>query len=646
MIGFDKSSAGFGKTHRAGLGPIGLACDVTRLTADDVRPRAIPLRGTAAQGATGDLTLNTTNHNQETPLSHFFRSTASRWTSAVALAALATAGLLSGCGGNDDDAGAQPVRAPDTAVLADGSVQAVDRLGMRSYFAIPYATPPVGALRWQAPKAPARWTTPLARNASANPCVQTSASPFRLANGQEDCLYVDVHTPSTATGPFPVMVWLHGGAFNTGGTGPYQDPSPLVSQGVIVVNVAYRMGALGFLGHPALRAADGSVGNYGILDQQAALRWVRDNIGAFGGNPGNVTIFGESAGGFSVLTHLASPLSRGLFHKAIVQSGGYGFDRQQTQAQLEASSTTIVNNTLTAAGVACAQVDADCLRGLSATVAANQLGTAFNTALSSPVPSVDGLVLPKSIKATFAAGENSKVPVINGSNENEYSLFLAISENGRRAAAVPPNLDPANTSFVTSQAAYPATLLALSAGTGVSSATLTTTAYPLASFGGTADPLAPTRGATSLGTDVIFACPGLQFSRRVNTQATPVWMYEFRDQTALPSIGTDANGNATLSTPQGAGHSYEIQYLFNLRDLRTAERRDLQTAMARYWTNFARSNDPNTGTAPATAWPRFAGNGTSDVLGLDVASAGGVGALTTSFEAAHQCAATWSMLTF
>src|SRR5512146_296194 len=228
------------------------------------------------------------------------------WSALLAAIALA---LATGC---SNDSG---VQAPDVAQTTNGPVKAVDRLGMRSYFAIPYAASPLGELRWAAPASPASWTTPLENTQSAKPCLQTSASPFRLANGQEDCLYLDVHAPA-GKGPFPVMVWIHGGAFNTGGTVTYSDPSPLVSKGVVVVNIAYRLGAMGFLGHPALRASDGSVGNYGIMDQQAALRWVQDNIGAFAGDKKNVTIFGESAGAFSVLTHLASPLSSGLFHKA------------------------------------------------------------------------------------------------------------------------------------------------------------------------------------------------------------------------------------------------------------------------------------------------------------------------------------------
>ena len=562
-----------------------------------------------------------------------------RSSARAALCALLACVSLSAC---HDDGGPPPVaaapRAPDVAVTANGSVQAVDRVGLRSYFGIPFAKPPLGALRWQPPQTPDRFTT-LTKTQSASPCLQTSASPFRLANDSEDCLYLDVHAP-TGPGPFPVMVWIHGGAFNTGGTVTYSDPSPLVSKGVIVVTVAYRLGALGFLAHPALADASGAAGNYGIMDQQAALRWVRDNISVFAGDPANVTIFGESAGGMSVMTNLASPLSAGLFRKALVESGAYGVNSQLTLAQSETIGTTVVNNTLAAAGITCGTVDAACLRALPDAVVRNQLATAFTTAQASPVPTVDGKVLPKSIKATFVAGENNKVPLVNGTNEDEYALFIAISEQGRRNAVNPPNVDPANTSFSLSAAAYPATAAALATGTGVSTAQLTGTYYPLANYGSNVA-LQPSLAASALGTDVIFACNGLNVSKRAQTQGTPIWMYEFRDQTAIPSIGF-VNGSYALSFPQGAAHSYELQYLFNLNDLQNDERRALQSAMTQYWTNFAKTGNPNGGTLPA--WGGF---DTGVVQALDVASGGGVTSRTAAqFTAQHQCATAWTALTF
>jgi para-nitrobenzyl esterase len=390
-------------------------------------------------------------------------------------------------------------------------------------------------------------------------------------------LYLDVHAP-TGKGPFPVMVNLHGGNFVTGGTVQYADPSPLVGKGVIVVNAGYRLGAMGFLAHPAL-VKDGAAGNYGIMDQQAALKWVQENIAGFAGDKNNVTLFGESAGGFSVMAHLASAGSKGLFAKAIVQSGNYGNDRQLTAAQMAGVSATVVDNAIKAAkaagvgGIACdaGAVTAACLRSLPDAVVRNQLANAIYAALPNPVPSVDGKVLTRSVKATFAAGENNKVPLIDGTNQDEYALYVAIGEAGRRAAASPPNLDQANTSFALPAAAYAPTIAALTAGSGANPTDLVTAWYPLASYG--ADPaLQPSFAESALATDLGFSCPALRTVQRVAAQNTPVWMYEFRDQTAIPSVGM-ANGKYYLSFPQGAAHSYDLQYLYNLQDLGNEERR-------------------------------------------------------------------------
>lgn len=561
------------------------------------------------------------------------------------LCASALALLLAACGaaGNHGDS----TSAPAVALTANGEVKAVERLNMRSYFAIPYAAAPVGDLRWAAPAPAPKWTTRLEKTASAAPCLQTSNSSFRLGGDSEDCLNLDVHAP-TGAGPFPVMVNFHGGNFVTGGAVQYADPSPLVGKGVIVVNVGYRLGAMGFLAHPSL-AQDGAAGNYGIMDQQAALRWVQDNIAQFGGDKKNVTIFGESAGGFSVMVHLASPGSAGLFSKAIVQSGNYGNDRQLSGAQMAAVSTTVVDNAIKAAkaagvsGIACdaGAVTAACLRSLPDAVVRNQLAGAIYAALPNPVPSVDGKVLTRTVKATFAAGANNKVPLIAGANQDEYALYVAINEDARRNATSPPNLDPTNTSFAFPAVAYAPTIAALTAGSGVSPAELVSTWYPLANYG-TNPALQPSLAETALATDLGFSCPALRTAQRILAQSTPVWMYEFRDQTAIPSVGM-VNGAYTLSFPQGAAHSYDLQYLYELRDLGNDERRQLQTAMARYWTNFARNGDPNKGDTVSTSWPAF--TGADKVLGLDVASGGGVKALT-SFEGDHKCASPWAVVTF
>jgi para-nitrobenzyl esterase len=379
------------------------------------------------------------------------------------------------------------------------------------------------------------------------------------------------------------------------------------------------------------------------MDQQKALQWVQANIGRFGGDPANVTIFGESAGGFSVMTHLASPGSKGLFAKAIVHSGAYAINSQPPLATAQTNATNVINNTLTAAGITCSGgVTADCLRSIPAS-AVGTLMTEYGKLNSSPVPIVDGRVLPKSVKATFVAGENNKVPLINGSNRDEWALFIAINELALRNAANPPNTDPNNTSFSLTPAAYPATAAGLGAAGGASGSTVLA-AYPLASYGSNTA-LQPSLGASAIGTDVIFACPALRVSQRSATQGNATWMYEFRDRTATPFVGRNASTGAYgISFPQGAAHSYELQYIFNLTPLANDEQKALGAAMATYWTNFAKNSSPNTGNTVPVNWPSFT-TASPSVLGLDVASDGGI-TVINDFEAAHKCNTVWSAITF
>ncbi|OYU68581.1 MAG: carboxylesterase [Alphaproteobacteria bacterium PA2] len=536
-------------------------------------------------------------------------------------------------------AGAAQGAAPEVAMTTGGPVKATARGAMTSYFAIPYAAPPVGELRWRAPQPAAKWTAPIAKAKSDASCLQTGAASFRSAGDSEDCLYLDVHRP-TGDGPFPVMVWIHGGAFTSGSSGFYADPAPMVTKGVIVVAMNYRLGSLGFLAHPALRDADGSAGNYGIMDQQAALRWVQANIEGFGGDPKNVTIFGESAGGFSVLTHLASPGSAGLFSKAIIESGAYGVSGQLTQAELEASSAKALAKVLEArddAPATCnpANVTADCLRALPASLVRGKLMNAFTTAVPNIIPSVDGKVLPQTIKATFAAGQNNKVPVINGSNENENTLFIALGELGARFAAKPPNFNPADRSFLMTAEAYAKAAEEQSKVSGVSAADLTGKHYPLKAYGKDTA-LQPTLASAAAGTDATFSCNGINVSARMAAQGTPVWMYEFRDQGAPSLVGT-FGGKYVLSFPQGAAHASELPYLFNMMDVGSADRKALKETMATYWTNFARSGDPNGKGAPT--WAGFKGG---KVQALDVPEDGGVRAMAASaFRAQHKCTTAW-----
>jgi para-nitrobenzyl esterase len=528
---------------------------------------------------------------------------------------------------------------------ASGPVQATVRGDMLSWYAIPFAAPPVGDLRWRAPQPAATWKTPIAASKTAAPCLQTGPeSPFRARAESEDCLYLDVHAPA-GKGPYPVMVWIHGGAFTTGDASTYAEASPLVSRGVIVVAIHYRLGAMGFLAHPALRDSGGSAGDYGIMDQQAALKWVRANISRFGGDARNVTLFGESAGGFSVLTHLASPVSKGLFDKAIIQSGGYGVAEQLTQAEMETKSALALKTAMAGQdlGMACKGevMTAACLRSLPDAMVRGKLMTAYGREVGNVVPSVDGKVLPGTIQSIFAAGRNNRVPVINGSNEDENRLFLALNELGARFVAKPPNFDPADRSFLMTPAAYAAAAKAVEADQGVPAADLTERYYPLSRFG--EDPvLQPSFAAAAAATDSTFSCNGINISARIAAQKSPVWMYEFRDQTAVPIVGA-FGGRYVLSLPQGAAHAFELPYLFGMATAaQDAPQKALQATMSTYWTNFARSGDPNGGGTPA--WADFA---RGNVQALDVASGGGVAPMSVdAFRDQHLCRTAWSALTF
>ena len=218
--------------------------------------------------------------------------------------------------------------APNVVATTSGPVRGETVDGVRVFRGIPYASPPVGDLRWKPPALPTAWTDPRDALDFGTPCWQPPLEGF-YSRGQidrsEDCLYLNVWTRATAGDALPVMVWIHGGALQIGhGHLPMYDGGALTEKGVVLVSINYRLGVMGFLAHEELSAEspEGASGNYGILDQIAALTWVRDNIAAFGGDPGNVTVFGESAGSWSVCLLYASPLAGGLVHRAIGQSGG------------------------------------------------------------------------------------------------------------------------------------------------------------------------------------------------------------------------------------------------------------------------------------------------------------------------------------
>jgi len=507
---------------------------------------------------------------------------------------------MAACGSNDKSPDAPPD--PNLVVTTAGSVRGSSTASMRSFLGIPYAAPPVGTRRWKAPTAPAPFSSTRDATQFAKHCPQP-ASPFGMAtNIDEDWLYLNVYTPTSA-GPHPVMFWIHGGAFFVGESDEY-DAAPLVAEGMVVVTINYRLGALGFMAHPALTTeGNGASGNYGLMDQQLALHWVQDNIAAFGGDRNNVTIIGESAGGFSVESQLVISGGAGLFHKAIVESGAYANNPalQPTLAASEATGVAI----LTQAG--CADpCSLEAMRGLSADalVAAQAQVPAV---MRNWIPSVDTKLMTTSVGAAFAAGTNQKVPVIEGSNHDEYRLFAAINE----VTNVPPGpLTP--DSYVDNMKRVFGDVI----GAALAAA------YPVSNYGGNAG-----LAQATAGTDVVFACPMRTAAAALSAHGT-AYAYEFDDPQApmlfLPPVP---------DFDYGAAHASEIQYIFTLpNSTLTPEQKSLAANMVQYWTNFAKTGDPNG--MGLTTWAKY--DPTADGI-LSLAPGSGGVSMSTGFKADHKC---------
>lgn len=490
-------------------------------------------------------------------------------TTAV-LAALAVSAGPAGASPAGHHGPARPV-----VVTDDGPVRGTTTAAVQQFLGLRYAAPPTGDLRWQPPQPAARHRGVLDASAYAPHCPQ-NASPYGSAtNTSEDCLFLNVFTPEQADPhrPLPVMVWIHGGALVTGESDGY-DPTPLVDKGVVVVTLNYRLGALGFLADSSLEQ-NGASGDYGLMDQQAALRWVQRNIGSFGGDRRNVTIFGESAGGLSVLSQVASPQAGGLFAKAIVESGGYNLT-QKPQATAEIDGATFARN------AGCPDNSASCLRGLSVeqVLAHQNAGLGYQ-------PNVSAAVLPQPISTALTTGAFNRVPIVNGTNADEWRLFV-------QSAPVPYDSDAARY-----EQNYENAIAATFGLTGptAAAAKLIAAQYPLSRYGGDAD-----IALGAVGTDGIFACGAVT----VDTAASryvPTYSYEFADEHApqrfLPPT----------VFPYGAYHASELQYLFTLvgtpypGDL-TRSQQALAVRMQRYWTDFATSGTPD---APARGvhWPAW-----------------------------------------
>jgi para-nitrobenzyl esterase len=434
------------------------------------------------------------------------------------------------------------------------------REGGAAFRGIPFAQPPVGELRWREPQPVAAWTGIRDAGEAGPPCAQNSSgwNEKESIASREDCLYLDVRTPEwPPTSKKPVMVWFHGGA-NAGGAGasdPLYEATRLVGRGIVLVVVEYRLGAFGFFAHAELtrESPNHASGNYGLLDQLAGLRWVHDNIALLGGDPGNVTVFGQSAGASDLTALMASPLSAGLIHRAIAESGVGG--RAPSLAQQEEAGARFAQRLQAPATGALAF-----LRSLST---AALLG-------AGPGPggiTVDGWLLPAAPSDVFASGRQLRVPFLIGNNAIEMSGQRTPEELRKQIDARYADLAPK--------------ALAL---------------YGLATPGapGTTDPVygSPTDQWT---TDTGLRCSGRLQAERHRASGASTWLYEF--DRAIPPKPTVV-------------HSSELPYVFgNLWPTGsqagqfTEVDRTISDTMQAYWTNFAKTGDPNGQGLPA--WPAF-----------------------------------------
>ncbi|MCA9575662.1 MAG: carboxylesterase family protein [Polyangiales bacterium] len=527
---------------------------------------------------------------------------------ALAVCALAATLCATGC----SDSTPAPVPAPTEVMTAYGPVRGVAGDGFVGYLGIPYAAPPTGALRFAPPAAPTPWTAPLDADTRPRACPQVI--PILGAQTEENCLFVNVHVPAEVPpSGAPVLVWIHGGGF-TLGEGVQTDGGTVGDvlareEGIVVVSMNYRLGALGFLSHPALtrESDDGVSGNYGLLDQVFALEWVRDNIRAFGGDPERVTIAGQSAGGVSVCAHLTSPRSQGLFHAAIVESGPC--ERTMTLAEGSAQGERFAAALPTPCDTGTDSEVLACLRSTSAgdilaTLPSSRdfLTRTDDTAFWGPV--VDGDVLPQSIGDAIRAGNVPDVPVLAGFTENEGRVFAALSE------------------VVIAPADYESALTDLVGGPGAA-ADAVIAAYPL-------DGEDPTvRYFDAIG-DQLLTCAARSSIVALGAQVD-LYEYYYRYPDAAFQLPTDFD--------LGAYHAAEVQFVFGYRANAFIRRfnEDEQTMhdiIRSYWGAFVREGRPDATGLPA--WPKY-NAAVDNHLVLDLAVETGTGA------AAARCAV-WDAL--
>ncbi|MBW2453288.1 MAG: carboxylesterase family protein [Deltaproteobacteria bacterium] len=496
--------------------------------------------------------------------------------------------VLAACGSDSDPGGTGGSGAgggggdPWLVETESGPVQGTAIGTARAFLGIPYAAPPIDALRFKSPQPVEPWTEPLDGSEVGPACAQVS-----LLNGEvvsntvEDCLTLNVWTPdASSSDPRPVLVWIHGGGFEGGsghGDGATTGEHLAPAADAVVVTVNYRLGPFGFLAHPALTSEDparSTSGNYGLEDQRFALQWVQANVAAFGGDPNNVTVFGESAGGISLCLHLVSPESAGLLHQAVIQSGPCDI-RVTTLNAAEQQGDELAS-----------AVDCDtatdvpaCLRDKSATEILEALpgkaGLMFGEGADWG-PNVDGVVLLDTAGNLLEAGTYQDVPVVLGSTRDEGTLFVAL----------------AGLTDIT-ETEYEDRVMAFAAEHG-GDGTAALARYPASAYDSPAAALSALLGHS------VFSCPTRRAARALAGHGTPTYLYQFTH--AIPfGVAGDL----------GAFHSSELGFIFGASQFGslTPEEQPLYETMQGYWSQLAATGDPNGGTAPSwTAYDEAADN--------------------------------------
>jgi para-nitrobenzyl esterase len=450
---------------------------------------------------------------------------------------------------------------------------------------IPFAAPPVGELRWKEPQPVTPWKGVRKATEFGARCMQARIFEdmvFRDAGPSEDCLYLNVWTPGiSAKTKLPVMVWIYGGGFQAGATSePRQDGEHLTHKGVVIVSMNYRLGIFGFLSHPGLTAESShhASGNYGLMDQVAALKWVHENIAAFGGDPNEVTIFGESAGSFAVSALMASPLSKGLMRAAIGESGAF-FGKTLGPKSLAESEK---RDAVFAESVGLKSIGQ--LRALSAQRILDAAMTGNRDLFE---PSVDGYFMPSRAYDIYVRGEQAHIPLMAGWNRDEgsYQHFFGTAEVNKENYVAKLRLRFG--------AAAPEAMKLFPGGTDEqvkSSAALLDTA-----------------GFIAIGT-------WKWIETHLQTAGVPIYRYEF-DEAPPASEGHEAEAGL-------AYHSAEIEYVFGTLDWKKISWRPedykLSEQMGAYWTNFAKTGNPNG--AGLGAWPIYIQKSGYQVMHLGAAA--------------------------